>query len=157
LDLPGAYRVNLSLRGFEGLQRLIISDLRGVAIFQQFALAVFLSLTPRHLGLRFRNFGLRDFEVLPVLLRVEAREKIVLLDLGPDVDGPFEDLAVDPKAEIGLIPGLDLAGERHLLPRFLQLDRNSTHWPNGCRGGFLFFLATRYTPDEYESADPCER
>jgi hypothetical protein len=49
-----------------------------VAIFQQFALAVFLSLAPCHLGLRFRNFGLRDLEVLPVLQRVEAREKIVL-------------------------------------------------------------------------------
>jgi hypothetical protein len=78
LDLPGACRVSLSLRGFERLHRLIIRDLSGVAIFQQFALAVFLSLAPCHLGLRFRNFGLRDLEVLPVLQRVEAREKIVL-------------------------------------------------------------------------------
>ena len=87
-----------------------------MAVFQEFALAVFLGLAPGHFGFGCRDLGFRDLEVLPVLLRVEPGEEIVLLDLRPDIDGPFEDLAVDPKAEIGLIAGLDLAGQRYLLP-----------------------------------------
>jgi hypothetical protein len=56
---------------------------------------------------RHRNLGFCDFEVLAVLLRVEPGEEIVFLDLGPHIDGPLEDLAVDPKAEIGLGSGAE--------------------------------------------------
>ena len=123
LGLPGAHRVELGLRSLECLQRLIIRDLSGVAILQQFALAVFLGLAPRYLGLSLDNLGLGDFKLLSVLLRIKARQELVLLNLGPDIDGPFEDLAVDPKAEIGLVARLDFAGQRYLLPSFLQLHR----------------------------------
>jgi hypothetical protein len=73
LGLPGARRVELGLRGFGCLQRLIIRDLSGVAILQQFALAVYLSLAPCYLGLGLDNLGLGDFKLLSVLLRIESR------------------------------------------------------------------------------------
>jgi hypothetical protein len=53
---------------------------------------------------------------LTILLRIEPGEEIALFDLRPDIDGPFEDLTVDPKADVGLIARLDLAGQRYLLP-----------------------------------------
>jgi hypothetical protein len=157
LDLPGARRVKLGLRGFEGLERLIVRHLRGVAIFQKLALAVLLSLAPRHLGFRDGNLGFCDFEVLAVLLRVETGKEIVFLHLCPDIDGPFEDLAVDAKAEIGLVARLDLAGQRHVLPPFLQRDRCGAYRSDGLRRSLLFFVAGRQRRQQNENTSRPQR
>jgi hypothetical protein len=81
-----------------------------VAILQQFPLAVFLGLAPRHLGLSRGNVGFGDFEVLLELLWVEPRQEVALFDRRPDINRPLEDLAVDPEADIGLMARLYLAG-----------------------------------------------
>ena len=78
-----------------------------MAVLYEFALAVFLGLAAGHFGFGCSDIGFGDLEVLAVLLRVEPGEEIALFDLCPDIDRPFEDLAVDAKAEIGLIARLD--------------------------------------------------
>jgi hypothetical protein len=83
--------------------------------------------------LRDGNLGFCNLKVLFVLLRIEAGEDNACFHLRADIDGPFEDLAVDAKAEIRLIAWLDLAGQRHLLAPFLQLDRHGAHGSDGLR------------------------
>jgi hypothetical protein len=61
------------------------------------------------------------------------------------------------KAEIGLVPGLDLAGQRHLLPPFLQFHGDGAHRPDRCRGGFFFLLTGRQNQQQNESTDLAQR
>ena len=143
MNLLGARRVGLRLRGLECLQRLIVRDLSGVAVLEKLPLPVFLGLAPRHLGIRLCDLGFGDLEVLPVLLRVEPRQKLALLDLRPDIDRPFEDLAVDSKADIGLVAGFYLAGQRDRLPGFAGFDRHGANGPDIRRRGLFFFVAGR--------------
>jgi hypothetical protein len=116
LDLLGLRRIELRLRGLEGLERLIVLDPSCIAVLQEFALAVFLGLAAGRFGFGCSDLGFRDLEVLMVLLRVEPGEEVALLHLRPDVNLPLSDLAVDLKADVGLIARLDLAVQRYLLP-----------------------------------------
>ena len=110
MDQPGARRIALCQRGLVGPGRDIELDLRRMAFLVQFAFAVFLALAARHLRFRGREFGFGDFDILTVLLRVEPGKKIALLYRCPNINRPLEDFAVDPKADIGLVARLDLAG-----------------------------------------------
>ncbi len=157
LDLPGARGIEPRLRRLEDLERLIVRHLGREAVLQQLALAVLLRLAPRHLGFGDGDLGFCDFKFLTVLLRVEASEEIALLYLGPDVNRSFEDLAVDPKADIGLIARLDLAGQRHPLAPFLHFYTDGAYGSNDRRRGFLFFLAGRQNQHQNESTDRSRR
>ena len=136
---------------------MIVLHPRRVAVLQELALAPFLGLAARHLGLRSRDLGFGDLEFLTVLLRVEPGEEVVLFDLRSDIDRPCEDLAVDPETDIRLVARLDLAGQRHRIAAFARLDGHGADRPDiGCRG--LFFLFTgRQRQDQNEDADHCRR
>src|SRR5215472_133112 len=112
-------------------------------VLQQFALAVFLGLTTRHLGLCCCNLGFGYFQVLAVLLGVEAGKEIALFYFCPDIDRPFEDLAIDPKADISLVARLDLASKRYPLPAFLEFYSDGTHRPDDRCRGLFFFVTSR--------------
>ena len=119
LDLLGARRIELRLRGLEGLERLIVLDLRRVAVLQQFPLAVLPA--PGCASPRLRAAATSDFATsrsCRYCCGSSRGEQFAFFDLGADIDRPLENLAVDPKADIGLVARLDLAGQRQRSPRF---------------------------------------
>ncbi len=157
LDLSGARRIELRLRGLEGLEGQIVLHPRGVAVLEELALAIFLALAPRLLGLRGRDLGFGDLEILTVLLRVEPAEEVTLLDRRPDIDRPLEDLAADPEPDIGLVARLYLAGERDRLPSLAGFDGHRAHRPDIGRRGLFFLFAGRQNQHQNESTDRSRR
>ena len=153
LDELGAGRLVLRGGGLEGLHRLIVFHLGRVAVFQQLALPVFLSSAAVHLGFGRRDLRLGHVDALPVLLRVEPGEQLARLDGGSDIDRALQDLAVDAKTDIGLVAGLDLAGQRHRLAGLARLDGDRAHRPDLRRCGLFLLLAPRQSANQKNDTD----
>jgi hypothetical protein len=157
LNLLGARRIELCRCGLEGFQRLIVLDPRRMAILQQFALPRFLRLAAGHLGVRCGDLGFRDFEVLPILLRIEPGDQITFLHFRTNIDWPLENFAVNPKADIGLVTWLDLSGKRQRVPRLAEFNGDRAHRSDGLRRSLLFFVAGRQNRHQNESSSRPQR
>src|SRR5262249_38762429 len=84
------------------------------------------------------NLRLGDSQILAVLLRVQLREQLTLLDFRAHVDGAPEDLTAYPEPNIRLVARLDFAGPRNRFAGPARLDGDRAHRPDlGSCGLFL--------------------
>ena len=97
------------LGGLQVLQRGVVGRLRRPAVLQKLGLARLRSLRIDERRLGGADVRFRRAQAVLIVLRVERRQRVALLDRSSDIHEPGEHLAGDAERQIALVSRLDLA------------------------------------------------